>query len=59
MDGMEQRRFESGDQTPGGALQNVLVSGIRQSAIADQARTTLDSVKDFWRPAWTIRGETR
>ena len=45
---MERRRFKSDDQTPGAALQNLLVSGIGLSAIAD-----------FWRLAWTIRGETR
>jgi hypothetical protein len=40
-------------------LQNLLVSGIRLSAIADHLGTTLQSGTDFWRPVWTTRGETR
>jgi hypothetical protein len=56
---MEQRRFESGDQIPGKALQNPLVSGIRLPAIVDEVAITLDSVTAFWRPVWTTRGETR
>ena len=50
---MERRSLESGDQTRGGVVQNLLVSGIRLSASADQVGTTLDSVTDFWRPAAT------
>jgi hypothetical protein len=57
--GIEQRRFESGDQIPGKGLQNLLVSGIRLPAIVDEVAITLDSVTDSWRPVWTTRGETR
>jgi len=57
--GMEQRSFESCDQTPGEALQNLLVSGIRLPSIVNQVATTLDAVTDLWRPVWTTRGETR
>jgi len=57
--GVKQRSFESGDQTPGEALQNLLLSGIRVPAIVDQAARTLDAVTDLWCPVWTTRGETR
>jgi hypothetical protein len=47
MDGME-RRLCIGRSDSRRGLQNVPVSGIRRLAIADQARTTLDLVIDFF-----------